>query len=80
MRQTMSDFVFKSTRRKNISKFLASTLGGVWTYDRSASWHCDDGIRIVSRCSSGSCNDDDDGRWPPHYWLYGDGIPKRIWV
>lgn len=57
------------------SKFLAAKYGGKWTYDRVATWHCDDGKRSVSRCCA---TYDDEGLCPPQYWLYGSGQPELV--
>lgn len=57
------------------AKILSKNYGGVWTYNGLTSWFCDDEKRHVARTCS-SCDEDD--RWPPNYWLYGDGSPQLV--
>ena len=66
----------KVVRCPSKAKQLAKTFGGQWTYNGLATWYCDDGKRHVSRCAA-SCDEAD--RFPCEYWLYGDGMPYRIW-
>jgi hypothetical protein len=67
-----------AVRCKSKVKIFAKVLGGVWKYDGICMWWCDDGKRSVARYSAG-VDEWDNELGPPQYWLYGDGIPKRIW-
>jgi hypothetical protein len=65
-------------RLNSVAALLGDRLGGKWTYDNYATWWCDDGRRRVSRTHCGAYDHNGeplDG--PPHYWLYGDGEPRR---
>jgi len=55
---------------KSYSKYLATTYGGKWKYDRKACvWS--DGKREVRRVCS--VHDDEDSRFPPTYVMYEVG-------
>lgn len=62
----------------SIAKTLSKTLGGKWTYDGVCSWVCDDGERQVTRTHCGAFDHQGEAiDGPPHYWLYGFGLPQR---
>ncbi len=57
----------------SVSKMLGKSLGGVWTYRAPCVWDCDDGVRMVVRCSPGV--DEWDNPLPgSECWLYGEGV------
>ena len=64
-------------RSRSRAAYLAEVFGGKWKYDGVTTWRCDDGRRRVSRVSAG-VDEFDNEVSPPHYYLYGDGVPHRV--
>lgn len=60
----------------SICQNLTKHLGGKWTYHAPATWSCDDGKRMVVKCSPG-VDQFDDPIPGAHWYLYGDGQPRR---
>lgn len=60
----------------NKTQILIKAFGGEWKYDGTSTWHKNNDKIYVSRCSQLF---DDEGKSPPEYWLYCDGVyPQKI--
>jgi hypothetical protein len=70
--------LFKPKRRKPIYKTLEEKYGGKWTYNKRGTWWCDDNKRHVSRVAMCFC--DEWCKCPTEYFMYGDGIPERVYL
>lgn len=68
---------FEVKRKESICKQLSREFGGKWKY-KVGTWWCDDNKRNVMRVAGCLC--DGDCGHPSQYYLYGDGIPKRLFL
>lgn len=59
----------------SIVKMLSDSLSGKWKYDGQSRWYSKDG-RHVARVKTCLCDSECDCERA--YFLYGDGVPKRV--
>ena len=59
-------------------KQLEKKFGGNWKYRGSSYWECLDDSRAVWAVRGCSC-DDEQCEAPAQYYLYGAGVPMRVY-